>query len=109
MPVGEEIRGEPGDENLGALAAALTGLESDLRVVTARVQNALRRFEAQFADDPEGYELAREQTGAAALYDAAVRLAAALDEAVSLSTRADRRRFQNENLTAGVHGEHRGS
>lgn len=88
MPVGEEIRGEPEDENLGALAAALTGLESDLRVVTARVQNALRRFEAQFADDPdpEGYEPAREQTGAAALYDAAVRLAAALDEAVSLST-----------------------
>lgn len=85
MPVVEATHQQPDDDDLGALAASLTGLEPELRTVAARVRHALRRFEVRFADDPEGYEAAREHTGAAALYDAAIRLADALDEAVRLA------------------------
>ncbi len=72
-------------DHLGALAAAMAAMEPDLRILAARVRSALRRFEAEYGDDPENYELARELTGAADLYEAAMALVDALEEAVSLA------------------------
>lgn len=85
-PIGEQVETEPRDgDHLGALAAAMAAMEPDLRILAARVRQALRRFEAEFGDDPERYELARELSGAAALYDAAVGLVDALEAAVTLT------------------------
>jgi hypothetical protein len=62
------------DDHLAALAAALSALEPDIRVLTIRVRTALETVLDSDLIGSGEFEHAWESTGAASLYDAVMEL-----------------------------------